>query len=221
MWASVSANWVGLNQPLEGVLPFMYLDQRGLVTTGMGNLIDTSRPLPAEPTDAQREASHRLAAQIAWLNQDNTPAPADAIAAEWDNVKGRTDLAQQGGGAFAAPVTSLHIDDGEITRIVTDRLTQNEATLTGRPEFSEFANWPADAQFGLLSMSWALGAGFRFPNFQAAAAIGDWETAADQCVFGPHVGTIEKRNAMDQQCFHNATQVVKQGLDPSVLLIAG
>lgn len=205
MWDSVTENWVGFNQPLEGVVPFMYLDQRNLVTTGMGNLID----------------SHNDAAELAWLHKDNTPASSGEITQEWDNVKGRTDLAPQGGGAFAPPVTSLHIEPDEIDRIVAAKLATNEAVLTGRPEFSDFANWPADAQFGLLSMAWALGAAFHFPHFQTAVANGDWETAATECIFGPHVGTIEKRNAMDQQCFHNATQVVQQGLDPSVLLIAG
>jgi GH24 family phage-related lysozyme (muramidase) len=204
MWDSVSDNWVRFNEPLEGVLSFMYLDARFLVTTGMGNLID----------------SHESAAQLAWMNGDG-PASSEEIAAEWDNVKARTDLAPHGGGSYAPPVTSLYIEPEEIDRIVTTKLAQNEATLTNRAEFSDFPSWPADAQFGLLSMAWALGPAFRFPNFQRAAANGDWETAAAECVFGPHVGTIEKRNAMDQECFHNATQVVEQGLDPSVLLIAG
>jgi GH24 family phage-related lysozyme (muramidase) len=219
MWESVSDNWVVFNEPLEGVLPFMYLDVRGLVTTGMGNLIDTSGALPAVPTEAQRAASHGIAAAIGWLD-GGAPASFDAIAAAWDTVKARTDLAPDGGNIFES-VTSLRIGDDEINRIVTEKLAQNEVTLANRAEFSEFANWPADAQFGLLSMAWALGPAFHFPKFQAGVANGDWETAARECLFGPHVGTIDKRNAMDQQCFHNATQVVQQGLDPSVLLLAG
>lgn len=203
MWDSVSDNWVLLNEPLEGILPFMYLDVRRLVTTGMGNLID----------------SHQAAAALAW-KKNAAPASFDDVAREWDAVKARTDLAPHGGGAFAPPVTTLHIERDEIDRVITSKLAQNEAVLTARPEFGDFADWPADAQFGLLSMAWALGPNFRFPNFQAAAAQRDWETAADECVFGPHAGTIERRNAMDQECFHNATAVDKQGLDPSELLIA-
>src|SRR4051812_44089684 len=194
MWDSVSENWVLLNEPLEGILPFMYLDVRRLVTTGMGNLID----------------SHQAAAALAWLDKHDAPASFNTVADEWDTVKGRTDLAPLGGGAFAPPVTSLHIERDEIDRVVTAKLAENEATLTARPEFGDFADWPADAQFGLLSMAWALGPNFRFPKFQAAAARHDWETAADECVFGPHEGTIERRNAMDQECFHNATVVEKQ-----------
>ncbi|SFK70351.1 hypothetical protein SAMN05421835_12970 [Amycolatopsis sacchari] len=219
MWDSVRENWVALNEPLEGVLPFMYLDVRGLVTTGMGNLIDKSKPIPATPTDAQRDASHALAAEINWLTENGDTATFEQVADEWDAVKKRTDLADRGGGAFA-PFTSLHIESDEIDRIVGDKLSSNERFLTNRSEFADFDSWPADAQFGLLSMAWALGAGFRFPHFQDAVAQRDWETAAEECVFGPHRGTIELRNAMDQQCFHNATTVDKQGLDPSVLIIS-
>ena len=116
--------------------------------------------------------------------------------------------------------TSLHIDSAEIDRIVAVKLEQNESFLTGRAEFADFGNWPADAQLGLLSMAWALGPAFRFPKFQAFAANRDWEGAADECTFGPHVGTINERNDLDQQCFHNATRVDVEGLDPSILLIA-
>lgn len=204
MWDSVRDNWVRFNEPLEGVLSFMYLDRRNLVTTAMGNLID---PFP-------------LALQLTWLDESGGAVSRDAISAEWETVKSRTDLSQLGGRAFAPPITSLHIDDHEIIRVVTQKLQQNEDTLTARAEFADFPNWPADAQFGLLSMAWALGPAFHFPNFQAAAADGNWNVAATECIFGPHEGTIEQRNAMDQRCFTNAQQAVTDDLDPSVLLIA-
>ena len=219
MWDSVSENWRRFNEPLEGVLPFMYLDIKGLVTTGMGNLIDASRG--TAPTDEEREASHNLAANISWLTADGASASFDDIAAEWDSVKARTDLAPLGGGHFAPPVTSLHIEDDEIRRIVDEKLSQNEDFLTRRQEFSDFATWPADAQFGLLSMAWALGPAFRFPKFQNHVANRNWEGAAEECTFGPHIGTIDRRNAMNQECFHNATRSEQEGLDPSVLLLAG
>ncbi|MEU4194461.1 hypothetical protein AB0E69_21365 [Kribbella sp. NPDC026611] len=220
MWDSVRDYWVTFNEPLEGVLAFMYLDAKGLVTTGMGNLIDASHTELSEPSAEEREASHALAAELAWLRADDTPASYDEIVQEWDAVKSRMDLAPAGGGHFAPPVTSLHLDSGEIDRIVGEKLVQNENYLVGRAEFSDFANWPADAQLGLLSMSWALGPAFRFPKFQAFAASRDWEGAAEECTFGPHVGTINTRNALDQQAFHNATRVDAEGLDPSELLIA-
>lgn len=34
--------WNDFNRPLEGRVPYMYLDVKGLVTTGLGNLIDST-----------------------------------------------------------------------------------------------------------------------------------------------------------------------------------
>lgn len=203
MWDSVREYWVEFNRPLEGVVRHMYLDVKELVTTGMGNLID----------------SPDAAAELNWLREDGESASYDEVVQEWQNVKSRTDLAQLGGGHFAPPVTSLHLDDAEIDRVVWTKLDQNESYLANRPEFADLANWPADAQLGLFSMAWALGPAFRFPNFQAFAANRDWEGAAAECTFGPHAGTIIQRNALDQQLFHNATQVDTEGLDASILLL--
>jgi GH24 family phage-related lysozyme (muramidase) len=221
MWDSVRDYWVEFNEPLEGVVNFMYLDRRGLVTTGMGNLIDASQNYLTEPTDGERAASHELAAQLVWLDTAESLVSFEVVAAEWDNVKTRFDLAPLGGGHFAPPITTLHIDRDEIDRIVTEKVDENETYLVERPEFADFDNWPADAQLALHSMAWALGPAFRFPKFLAHVAKRDWEGAAEECTFGPHVGTIIERNALDQQCFHNATRVDAEGLDPSVLLITG
>jgi hypothetical protein len=49
MQASVRAAWCDFNRSLEGWVSWMYLDVEGLVTTGMGNLIDpveAAFPLP-------------------------------------------------------------------------------------------------------------------------------------------------------------------------------
>lgn len=219
MWDSVREYWVEFNEPLEGIVNFMYLDVEGLVTTGMGNLIDTSKRSLVPPTESEREASHELAARISWLDDREVGASFDSIAKEWNQVKKRTDLAPKGGGHFAPPVTTLHITDDEVSRIVAEKLDQNESHLVNRPPFADFDNWPADAQLALHSMAWALGPGFNFPKFQDHVAVRNWEGAAAECVFGPHIGTINLRNALNQECFRNATRVDAEGLDPSVLLI--
>ena len=221
MRQSVRDYWATFNKPFEGRLTFMYLDVKGLVSTGVGNLIDrTKKPLTA-PTPTERAASLRAAGELTWLTADGSVATPEQVAEEWDRVKVRMDLAPLGGGHFAPPVTTLHITQEEIDRFVEVKREDFARTLTARPEFSDFENWPADAQLGLLSMAWGMGPAFDFPKFQAFAAAGDFAGAATECRFNPEKGTIVKRNDADQQCFRNAAQVVTDGLDPNVLIIAG
>ena len=53
------------------------------------------------------------------------------------------------------------------------------------------------------------------------ASAGDFDGAATECRFNPEIGTIVKRNDLDQQCFRNAAQVVADGSDRDVLVIQG
>ena len=195
--------WNDFNNPLEGRVHFMYLDVKGLVTTGMGNLIDST-------ADAE---------QLAWQHSDGTPASTDEIDAEWKRVKGLTDLAPKGGGAFAAGA-QLFLADEVIDRVVLLKLGQMETTLKGREPFKAFDDAPADAQLGLMSMAWGMGPMFAFPKFQAFVAAGDWDGASTECRFQPDIGTITTRNDRDQQLFRNAATVVRDGLDPDVLVWA-
>ena len=66
-------------------------------------------------------------------------------------MKGRTDLAPKGGGAFAADA-QLFLTDEEIDRVVL-KLGQMETTLKGRAPFKAFDDAPADPQLGLMSMA--------------------------------------------------------------------
>lgn len=218
MRSSVRDYWLEFNRPLEGRVNYMYLDSKGYVTTGLGNKIDATAAPLAAPTEAERDASHTIARQLAWSAVDDRTATDDEVDAEWDVVKSKMELADRGGGAFGPPLTSLHLSEQEIDRMVFDKLDEMEAYLQARAEFGDFANWPADAQLGVLSMAWAMGPAFRFPRFQSFVASGDWNAAATECRFRPNVGTIVMRNDRDQQLFRNAAQVVAGNLDPDVLV---
>jgi GH24 family phage-related lysozyme (muramidase) len=218
MRQSVRDIWTEFNAPLEGRLHFMYLDIKGLVTTGMGNLIDATGPPPLRPpTDSERAASHEQARQLAWQASDGSSASPDQIDAEWDQIKARLDQARFGGGTFGQFAT-LFISDDEIDRLVFGKLDQMESVLKGRASFADFDNFPADAQLGLLSMSWGMGPMFNFPKFQGFVEAGDWNSAASECRFQPDTGTITTRNDRDQQLFRNAAAVIDQGLDPDALV---
>lgn len=213
MFDSVRDYWIAFNDPLEGRVAFMYLDQKGWVSTGIGNKIDETEKPDSAPSADERERSLAEARQYRWLvNDDGSEATADQVAADWDAVKGHLELAPQGHNAFRPPLTSLHVDDDEIDRRVFAKLDQMESTLLSRTEFSGFAAWPANAQLATLSMCWALGPTLNdFPTFRAAVARNDWQTAADECHFTPDEGTIRIRNKLDRAHFVLAQAVADQG----------
>lgn len=234
MHDSVRDYWHEFNRPLEGRVYWMYLDVKGYVSTAVGILIDATAAPLSPPSQDERERSLALVRPIAWqvdgvLEGDQvvggTLASEDQIDAEWDYVKSRMDLAPQGGGTFAG-VTSLRIDGAELDRLVGEKLDQMETYLRNRShngvqDFPGYDSWPADAQLGLLSMSWGMGPAFNFPKFQGHVQAGDWLGAADECRFNPEIGTIVKRNDWNQQLFRNAAGVVASGADPSQLVFPG
>lgn len=214
---STRAYWLEFNRPLEGRVDYMYLDVKGLVSTGVGNLIDATRAPLTAPTDAERAQSHAIAEGLDWHDSDGSSATAEVVDGAWDTVKARMDLASHGGGAFR-DLTTLRLTDDEIDRVVFAKLDEMESVLKGRTPFADYDNWPADAQLGLLSMAWGMGPAFDFPRFQGFVAAGDWDSAADECRFNPEVGTIVLRNDRDQQLFRNAAAVLAGGYDPEVLV---
>ena len=173
MHQSVADAFFPFTIPLEGRVNFMYLDVKSLVSTGIGNLLDadSSEHFGTNPTPLPDIFT------LNWTNV-NTGALASnpEISAEYTRVKfsgtSHATLAQK------EAITTLRITDADIDNLVRNKLASFEATLQGRPEFSNLQNWPADAQLGLFSMAWALGPLFRFPRFQAAAASEDWFTCA-------------------------------------------
>lgn len=191
MRAAALAALPAFNLRFEGRCAWMYLDTHKpdpLVTTGIGNLID---PIGA-------------ALALPWLAPDGNPASEDAIAAEWSYVKSRVDLAAEGGGVFAQH-TSLRLSSDTIDALERDQVARNEAEL--RRHFPGFDSFPCDAQLGIHSMAYAMGAGFpaTYPHFTAAANRGDWVTAAAQCAMaGANPPVL--RNLANKLCFLNATK---------------
>ena len=207
MFDSVRKAFPSFITPFEGRVEYMYLDQKGLVTTGIGNLID--------PVD--------LAKGLPFVHKTDGAAATEAeIEADWNAVKARTDL-------IPAPdrldqfrdLTNLRLTNDSIDNLVKNKLDSNEAFLKRTPEFADLDSWPADAQLGLFSMAWAMGAGFGtrpgpdgFPMFRKACADKDWDSAATQSRIRD---AAQKRNDADHTLFSNAAQVVQQDLDPSAL----
>lgn len=212
MKASVRSAFVSFTAPLEGVVPFMYLDILGLVTTAIGNLIDPKEHAHACP----------------FVRMDGTPATRQEISEDWERVKGRQDMKLRGGFAFRS-VAQLRLTPVGIEQVVFLKLDQMERELKKR--FPEFEEWPADAQLATLSMSWACGPHFRFPSLADALQKKDFAAAARHCHIntdGPDgvAGTLDDnrgvipRNVANKAMYRNAAVVARDSLDYEKLFYA-
>ncbi len=202
MHDSVRAVWLAFNEPLEGRVHHPYLDIRGLVTVGVGLLID---PLG-------------LALTLPWQIPDKGPATELEIAADWQRVKGEIHLAQRGAAA-AARYTRIRLTDAAIDRLCYARLGTNDLIMHGT--FDGWELMPADAQLGILSMCWALGAAaipVKFPRFTEAVRVRNWAAAAAQCAIREqgNPGVIP-RNVANRLCFANAA-VMQAAQDRAALV---
>jgi hypothetical protein len=192
--------FVGFTAAYEGVVPWMYLDIKGLVTVAIGNLIDPiqyAMPLPFVDR-ATGKAAQR-----------------DEIAAEWLRVKGDASLARLGHRA-AERITALRLTPEGVDLVVSRKLERNDQHLLGR--FPEFEEWPACAQLAVHSMAWACGPAFRFQALEVALRARDFASAAAEC----HINEtgnpgLKPRNIANKILFRNAMRVQAFHLDPDFL----
>src|ERR1700676_188995 len=170
MYPIVQSQFRAFNEPFEGSIPYMYLDVKGLVTVGVGNLVDPVELATLLPFRFKNKPGIAAPGTLSTQHQ---------IAAEWQKLKNDTSLAKKGHLA-CAPFTDLELDDDAINSLIAQRLAGNESFLKRQPAFKDFDKWPADAQMALLSMAWAVGPGgfAGFPHFSAACQRRDFNTAA-------------------------------------------
>lgn len=189
MRAAVRNAFVAYSTPLEGALPFLYLDQLGLVTTAIGVLVD---PLP-------------LALGLPWIVPgEGRAATRQEIAEDWERVHERQDLRMRGGATYAQ-VARLRLGPGGIEQVTYRKLDDMVAKL--RRRFVEWDQWPADAQLAVLSLAWACGPAFRFPKLARHLQDQDWRAAATESDIRPDHGTIRRRNEWQRICYENAARV--------------
>lgn len=177
----------------EGVVRFMYCDTIGLVTTGIGNLID--------PVD--------LALGVVWTAPDGSMATEEHVRSVWHFVKSHQDMRMGGGVAYwRLHGNDLRLDDAALSRLVCGRLVTNERLLKGR--FPAFDDWPAPAQLAVHGMAWAMGPMFRFPAFVGAvnASPPNFEEAANESHM---VNGAPRRNAAHRALLEQAAVVVRDG----------
>ena len=175
----------GINQH-EGCIHHMYLDTRGNVTIGVGQLvssIDDAKQLPLVVRETQQ------------------PATTKQITAEFNLMQQQ----EQEQGKIAATykaVTKLEMTHQGIDELLDQRI--DEFTQGIKSKLNDFDSYPEPAQEALLDMAFNLGvAGLnrKFPTMMAAATRKDWQTCAAEC---SRRGISDHRNRATQALFHSA-----------------
>lgn len=203
--AAVSA-WYPFIKKHEGEIAFMYLDAKGLVTTGIGNLIDPMSMATSLPFQFRANNRHRTPAGQMATRED--------IETEWKYLKNhpnRASFIRQGARAIESS-TSLELSPTNCQNLFWTKSKSNERKLL--EHFSEFHNWPADAQLGLMAMAWGLGPAFppKWPKFSKACKAQDFDAAAANS----NISTWRReRNEASVRLFENAARVVR---NPGVYL---
>lgn len=194
MLPAVEIAFPAITDSLEGHCDCMYVDVKGLVTTGRGNLL--------EPATA--------AFELPWTVGTNGPAATQAqITTEWLLVKSRQDLAGKPYPDRRA-ITTLRLSNDAIDALTNLRLRGNDAILSHR-----FVGWdskPADAQFAIHLLAWACGPYFVFPKLVAAVEAEDYATAADEIAISGEATNpgIVPRNKLTRRLMQSAAR----GLQP-------
>jgi GH24 family phage-related lysozyme (muramidase) len=207
--ASVVDSFVNWSKPLEGLEDFPYTDAEGLVTTGLGDLIDAMGPGQKMHDNCGHgtstpcgQASPTAAARALPWSPNNLDADWAAIKAAWPGVQ----------STACAKITTSRLSPDAIQTLVAARMKANEADLL--THLTGYAQAPADAQLAAMSMAWAMGSGFppKFPAFTKAFNAGDYLTAAAQSHM-QGVG-IDMRNLGNKLLLTNASM---PNIDPDHL----
>jgi GH24 family phage-related lysozyme (muramidase) len=199
MHAATRVAWYDFIRHDEGNVAYMYLDTKGLVTIGIGNLIDPvslARPLPL---------------QFKANNKANAPAGRLAthaeIEKEWAFIKNHPKRQQfiDKGHLLCAAETDLELSEVNRLQLFEAKSASNERQLRGY--FTEYDVWPADAQLALMAMAWGLGAGFpsKWPKFRAACTKKDFDAAAAESKVSSWTA---RRNDPSKRMFTNAARVL-------------
>lgn len=225
----------------EGFTPFMYCDSFNLVTTGIGNLIDSSarNTFDVSPT-AMHDAlllpwKFRAAG---WTTKNPLAGAACSqadIAAAFTTVKlqeQKTPGYNKNGGFTGYPgLTNITLDMDGINTLVSNKMASNEKRL-----IANYPNWnqlPADAQMAMMSMGWGMGPDFYpaiksngvpvFQAFKTCIDVQDFAGAAVHCIFagGGSVTDPKSRNHDNVIMFNNAAAVKKVGANPDLLFFPG
>jgi len=191
--------FVSFTTPLEGKVDTMYVDAKGYITVGYGNLIGT----------------RKYGEGLPWVRRtDGSRATVTEYDEEFDLLSGKAEKLAKDGWMAAEKLCKLRLTDDGMLDLVGKKLASNEAQL--KIGFPDYDNMPADGQLFLHSMAWACG-----PSFWVAGPLGrypalrktindarldpvQWVLAMKQCDINPKIGTIVKRNELNKILLWNS-----------------
>lgn len=218
MRTAVKDYFVKFSQPFEGIVNTPYLDKRGLVTVGMGDLID--------PVN--------LGWDLPWLRADGSRATQSDFIGEWNTIKGldgtngKPDAAREG-WVTAARYAKLHLSDADVQALVSAKLESDAAVL--RKRVRNYDYMCCDAQLFLHSWAWAVGPQANYNRMLKLLGDNKYYDAIAECDINPKVGTIITRNSANHQLLMNAQRVYVRStqyapdnpmyLDPDKLMYPG
>lgn len=200
----VRSSWLAFTEPLEGGIPYLYADIRGLITTAYGNLVD---PLSA-------------ALPLPWMHAGGVAATKAEITSAWLAVKGDPSAAARG-HTYARGLTTLRLTREGMGELALGVLDRNDGAALAR--FPDWEEYPANAQLAIHSLFWACGSAARFPKLYSAVQARDW----DAC--GVHIqmreitpeglvnAGLRARNTANRRLMLNASRVQAYHLDPDTL----
>jgi GH24 family phage-related lysozyme (muramidase) len=202
---SVLEAFTGFTTKFEGKTPYLYTDVKGLVTTGIGNLVDNGNGMNG----------YGPATALPWKHPNGLLATQPEVIAAWQKVKSAWPGVQS---TASAKLTDIRLDDAAIADLVNKKVASNHSIL--KTKYPGYVNWPADAQMGLHSIAWAAGPAVHLPAFSAAVnqTKPDFITAASESQLNAKGNPgLVPRNAATKQLFLNAADVQKKGANYNTL----
>lgn len=172
----------------EGLTRHMYLDTRGHVTVGIGNLLPSAEAAAGLPfIDARTGRA----------------ATRDEIAAAFAYVEEKPEGMR---ASRYAGATTLRLPEATVRELAVERLDR-EFLPALRRQFAGFDEYPASAQRALVDMIYNLGPRglSRFENLRAACEAGDWARAAEEC---GRSSSRAERNEWTRSLFLEAARAV-------------
>ncbi len=204
----VEAQWLAFTEPLEGGVPCLYNDIRGMTTVAYGNLVNAPGAVTGLP----------------FVHPDGRLASFAEITDAWHKVHDDP-LCATRGWRYSATLTPLRLTQKGMHDLAMGKLRENEAALCKR--FPFWAEMPACAQMAIHSLAWACGPCFHFPRFESAVNVHDYESAAleihmNEWTRGPKGEVIRNnglipRNDANKVLMRNAARVETYHLDPDFL----
>jgi len=159
----------------EGKYPFMYVDTRGFVTTGIGNKLGSPQEAIELPW---RHATTGLPATPAEVRSAFQKVLADCA----DFQSRHPDGKKAAGGPWYADKTDLVLSSSKVDELAYSRIDGFRKQL--RELFPGFDRYPVPAQRALFDMVYTLGKkglANKFPTVVAACRDGHFEIAAKYC----------------------------------------